>query len=247
MRKRITLTAILGIVLAAILTGAAVIAQTPTPTAQPNPVTKNVVTSGNGANVNIEVPNGTINHPLKLRIIVMAVDENSDYGGPSVMNVYIWVPSANQYVGVAILSTNTNQSGINWIHQVVNGTPIWSPPTLQNYFVPTDNQFTVYMDGDILWANLTTSYNVTLPAALGGNFTLPPMTLMFVPIGEGFAHQELSTLPKPAYSGWSIQSTHTDVPSWVRVSIPAWSPNAPIETVGTMTTDSTTIYIPPTS
>ena len=203
MRKRITFTAILGIALAAILTGAAVIAQTPSP--QTTNSSGNVVTYVTGGVVNVEVPNGSIQHPLNLRIAVTDVDAKSDYGGPSVMQIYMWVPSMNQYVGVAILSTNTNQTAINWIKSVVNGTPIWTPPALQNYFVPTENQLQVYKSGDTLWANLTTSYNITLPAQLGGNFTLPPMTLMFVPIGEGFHQQETTLLPKPAYSGWTIQ------------------------------------------
>ena len=151
----------------------------------------------------------------------------------------------NQYVTVAVLSTNTNQSAINWIQGVLNATPVWSPPAMQNYFTPTENQFKVYMTGDILWANLTTSYNVTLPAVLGGNFTLPPMTLMFVPIGEGFAHQETTTLPKPTYSGWSIQMNHIDVPAWARVTVPTWVVGAPIETVGTLIINGTTIYVPP--
>jgi hypothetical protein len=245
LRKRITLTAILGITLAVILTGAAVIAQTPAP--QTTNTSRNVVTYVTGGVVNVEVPNGSIQHPLNLRIAVTDVDEKSDYGGPSVMQIYIWVPSMNQYSGVAILSTNTNQTAINWIKDVVNGTPIWNPPAMQNYFVPTENQLKVYMSGDTLWANLTTSYNITLPAQLGGNFTLPPMTLMFVQIGEGFHHQETTVLPKPAYSGWTMQMDRTVVPSWVRVQIPMWVGVAPIETVGSMNLDGTVIYIPPTS
>ena len=91
-------------------------------------------------------------------------------------------------------------------------------------------------------ANLTTSFNVTLPAALGGNFTLPPMTLMFRPIAPGFAHQETMVIPS---SGWTIQLTHTDVPAWARVTIPTWVGNAPVETVGTILVNGTTTYTPP--
>lgn len=243
MRKRITLTAILGVLLAAILTGAAVLAQTPTPT----PSTKsNINTYADGANVIVSFPQGNITHPLNLRIGASHVDPRSDYGGPDVLTIYIWVPSMDRYVSVAILSTNTNPDAITWIKGVFNNTPVWTPPIMMNFFTPTANQLRVYMDGDNMWVNSTASYNITLPAQLGGNFTLPPMTLMFIPIGEGFAHQETTVLPKPQYSGWTIQMSHTDVPAWVRVIIPAWAGNTHIEVVGTMTLDGTAIYIPPT-
>jgi hypothetical protein len=244
LRKRITLTAILGLVLAAILTGTAVIAQTPTPTPSAK---SNITAYSNGANVAISLPQGNTTHPLDLRIAVSHIDPRSDYGGPDTLSLYIWAPAMNMYVPVAILSTNTDPDAITWIKGVMNNTPIWTPPTMMNYFTPTTNQFKVYMDGDNLWVNSTASYNITLPAQLGGNFTLPPMTLMFIPIGQGFAHQETTVLAKPQYSGWTIQMSHTDVPAWVRLVIPAWVGNSQVEVVGTMMLDSTTVYIPPSS
>lgn len=244
MRKRITLTAILGLALVAILTGAVVIAQTPTPTPS---TTANITTYADGANVILSLPQGNTTHPLDLRIAVSDIDARSDYGGPDTLSVYIWVPARNMYVPVAILSTNTDPDAITWIKGVMNNTPIWTPPTMQNFFTPTANQLKVYMDGDTLWANSTASYNITLPAQLGGNFTLPPMTLMFIPIGEGFCHQETTVLAKPQYSGWTIQMSHIDVPAWVRVVIPAWTGSAHIENVGTMMLEGTAVYIPPRS
>ncbi len=242
MRKRITLAAFLAVLLATSIS-AAVFAQTPTPTPT---TTSKIVTYTNGGNVNLQLPpTANSSHPVNLRIAVTAVDPKSDFGGPDVMQIFIWVPSLNQYVGVAILSTNTDPAAIAWIKGVVNGTPIWTPPVLMNYFVPTADQLQVYMDGDVLWANLTASFNVTLPAALGGNFTIPPMTLMFSPIGAPFAHNETTVLPKPQYSGWTIQMSHTDVPAWVRVQIPMWIPNTPVEVVGTLTLDGTATYMPP--
>jgi len=246
LRKRVTYSAFFAIIMAVSLTAAAVLAQIPT--AQPtNTTNQNVVTYIKGGAVNINLPNGTTPHPLNLRIIVTDVSEDSDYGGPNVMQIYLWVPSLNQYVGVATLSTNTNQTAIDWIKRVLNGTPIWAPPVMQNYFIPTENQLQIYMSGNILWANLTTSYNVTLPAQLGGNFTIPPMSLMFVPIGESFPYEESMTLAKPAYSGWTIQIHRTDVPSWVRVQIPMWVGTTPIEAVGMMNIGGTAIYIPPST
>jgi hypothetical protein len=177
--------------------------------------------------------------------MITQVNETSDFGGPNVLEVLLWEPNLNQYVGVAILSTNTNQTAIDWILNVANGTPIWIPPMMQNYFVPTTDELQIGMIDEILWANLTKSVNVTLPTALGGNFTIPPMTLIFVPIAESFTHEEVMVLPKPQFSGWTINTTHTDVPAWVRVEIPMWLANTPVETVGTLAVNGTTIYIPP--
>jgi len=162
------------------------------------------------------------------------------------MTIDIWTPSLNQYVIIAAISTNTDPTAITWIQGVLNNTPAWTPGAMENYFVPTPDQYQVYMAGDIVWANLTTSYNITLPDALGGNFTLPPMTLMFVPIGEGFAHEETTYLAPPM-SGWTIMSSHTDFPAWVRVQIPMWLGSTPVETVGTIMLDDTSIYMPPTT
>lgn len=246
MRKRVTFAALFAALLSATIIAAVYAqAQTTPPSDQMN-ANPNVVTYSNSGMVNLQLPNGSLNHPLNLRIIIIQINETSDFGGPNVMEIQLWVPTMNQYVGVAILSTNTNQTAIDWILNVVNGSPIWSPPMMQNYFVPTTDELQIGMLGDILWANLTASYNVTLPEALGGNFTIPPMTLMFVPIAESFAHEEVMVLPKPQLSGWTINTTHTDVPAWVRVEIPMWLAHTPVETVGTLALNGTTIYIPPT-
>jgi len=246
LRKRITFAAFFTILLAATIV-VAVYAQAQTTQPNTDANNSNVVTYIDSGIVNLQVPNGSINHPLNLRILVTKVNETSDFGGPSVMQIYVWAPSLNQYVGAAILSTNTNQTAIDWILSVVNGTPIWTPPTMENYFVPTTDQLNVSLMENILWANLTTSFNVTLPDALGGNFTIPPMTLMFIPIANGFAHEEITMLPKPPFSGWTINASHTDVPAWVRVIIPMWVGNGPVESVGTLALNGTAIYIPPST
>ncbi|MCW3999851.1 MAG: hypothetical protein NWE93_06400 [Candidatus Bathyarchaeota archaeon] len=244
MRRRFAVSSTLAVLVAAMLTAAVILASAnPTPAAS----TGAVVTHGNGGIVTLALPPSS-SHPVNLRISVVDVSNESDYGGPDVMEIYVWVPNMNSYVPVAILSTNTNASAIDWIKQVVNGTPIWTPPTMPNYFTPNASQLQVWMDDDgVLMVNLTTSVNVTLPSALGGNFTIPPMTMMLRPIATGFAHNESLTLAKPTYSGWTINMTHTDVPAWVRVQIPMWLGTAPVETVGTIITDGTTTYTPPAS
>lgn len=240
MRKWLIFCGFLAVCLAVTMT-VAVFAQSQTIT----PTSSNVVTYGSGGNVILSLPQGVPAHPVNLRISVADISEKSDFGGPDVMQVSVWEPALNTYVQVAILSTNTDPAAIDWIKSVVNGTPVWNSPAMENYFVPTADQLQVWMDGPILMANLTTSFDVTLPDALGGNFTIPPMTLMFRPIDSGFVHDETIILAKPQFSGWTINSTHVDVPSWVRVIIPAWLGSTHFETVGTQTIHGTTTYIPP--
>jgi hypothetical protein len=207
----------------------------------------------NGANVGLQLPppGGNNTHPENLKLLF--TDINASTAGDvspgndvDVMQVQIWVQAMNAYVPVAVLTTNTNQTSIARVQSILNGTPIWNPPTVMNFFVPTKDQLQIYVDSDgALFANLTTSVNITLPTALGGNFTLPPMNLMFRPIAPGFAHNETTVLAKPTYSGWTIQQMHTDVPAWVRVVIPMWVAISQVETVGTMTANGTATYIPP--
>ena len=124
----------------------------------------------------------------------------------------------------------------------MNGTPIWTPPTMQNYFTPTPSQLQVWKEGPVIMANLTAPFNVTLPSTLGGNFTLPPMTLMFRPIASGFAHNETFVVPS---SNWTITSEHIDVPAWVRFTSPMWLGPGQIETSGTIVKNDVTTYTPP--
>lgn len=243
MRKRLTII-FSALFLGAALAAAAVLAQTPTPSPEAN---QNVNTYSNGGTVAVTLPNGSISHPLNIRMSVARIDPNSDHGSPDVMTFAVWSQALNRYVPVAVLSTNTDPAAIAWIQEVLNNTPVWTVGVMENYFVPTTDQFQVYRVGDIVWVNSTASYTLTLPAALGGNFTIPPMTMMFIPIGEAFEHEETTYLPPPTYSGWTIMSSGTDYPAWVRVEIPTWLGPYSIETVGTITLDVTQIYIPPST
>ena len=207
--KRLVFASVLALCLVAIITVAAIFAQAQ-PTTPPSPKSSNITDYSNGGKVGIQLPPGMPAHPVSLVISVTHIDNRSTYGGPDVMQIFLWVPAMNSFVPVAILSTNTNTSANTWIKSVVNGTPIWSPPALQNYFVPTPSELQVTVNNSVVIANLTTSVNVTLPDALGGNFTVPAMTLMFVPIASGFAHNETTMIPS---SNWTINSMHTDVPA----------------------------------
>jgi hypothetical protein len=241
LENRFVYASILGIFLVVIITVAGIFAQAQ-PTTPPSTQSSNVINYSNGAVVGLQLPPGVPAHPVNLRIALSHIDNKSNYGGPDVMQISLWVPTMNTYVPVAILSTNTNTSAITWIKTVVNGTPVWTPPALQNYFAPTSSQLQVKINNSMVIANLTTSFNVTLPDSFGGNFTVPAMTLMFVPIAAGFAHNETKIVPS---SNWTINSMHTDVPAWVRVNIPTWLGPSPVETAGTIVLNETTTYIPP--
>ena len=142
MRKRQSLAVVLAACLAVTI-GVAVFAQ-----AQPIPATTtSTVVRGDGANVSIQLPQGNLSHPLNLRFGVTQAPINADYS-LAIMQVFMWVPATNSYIGVAILSTNTNQSAITWVKTVVNGSPIWTPPLLMNYFVPTPDQLQITIDND---------------------------------------------------------------------------------------------------
>lgn len=247
MKKRLSLVVLFSVLLASSIT-VAVFAQAQTnDLSQTSDASTNVVDYIDaGGNVILTVPNGSISHPLNLRILTEKINSSSDFGALNLMEIQIWHPTLNMYVNVAIIETNTNPEAIAWSKNLLNGTPIWTPPLMQNYFTPSEEELQMYTEGDIFWVNLTTPVNVTLPVVLGGNFTVPPMTLMFVPIGESFPHQETIVLPKPNYSGWTIVNSHIDTPAWVRTEIPMWVTNAAIENVGTMITDGTMVYIPPT-
>lgn len=248
MRKRLPLVVVFSILLASSIT-LAVFAQAQTENSSETETTdapSNVVDYVDaGGNVILTLPNGSINHPLNLRILANKINDSSDLGALNLMEIQIWYPTANMYVNVAILQTNTNPEAIVWAKNLVNGTPVWTPPLMQNYFTLTEEELQMYTEGDIFWVNLTASVNVSLPAVLGGNFTVPPMTLMFVPIGESFPDQQTTVLPKPKYSGWTIENSHIDTPAWVRTEIPMWVSNAAVESVGTMIADGTMVYIPP--
>jgi hypothetical protein len=242
MKKRLTF--IFATLLVAALAAAAVLAQTPTSTPQPS---SDIYTYANGGAVAVTLPNGSISHPLNIRMAVSRIDPNSDHGGPDVMTFSIWNAALNRYIPVAVLSTNTDPTAIAWIKEVLNNTPVWTAGVMENYFVPTADQFQVTRVGDIVWVNSTTSYVITLPDTLGGNFTLPPMTLMFIPIGEAFEHEETTYLTPPTYSGWTIMANATDYPAWVQIQIPTWLGAYPVECVGTIMFDVTQVYMPPST
>jgi hypothetical protein len=201
----------------------------------------------NDGYVIVQLPQGTPNHPTTLYIAVSNTVNQSDPMGNSMMEIHLWDPNTNQYLPVAVLTTYKDNSTISLIQSVLNNTLAWTPPTMMNIINLTTNQLYVWMDGPMLVANLTVPITITLPPAWGGNIILPPMTLWFVPIAQGFTNSEMWTLPKPIFSGWTVNSTYTDTPAWVRVSIPTWLGPTPVETVGSMALNDTTNYIPPAS
>jgi hypothetical protein len=211
--------------------------------AQAQPAPSNaIVNTSNGGIVSLQLPPGVPSHPVNVMVSVFAIDKTSSSEAANVMEFYIWVPAVNSYLPVAFLSTDTNQTVISTVKTMVNGSPVWTPPTMMNLFNVNASQLQITMNEKMLVANLTTSVNVSLPDSLGGNFTIPPMTLMFIPIADGFAHNQTTVIPS---TNWTISMSHTDVPSWVRVTSPMWLGLGQVEVAGTMVVDATTVYTPP--
>ncbi len=239
MRKRFVLSVILSVCLAATITT--------TLFTQAAPIkipSVDIVTYTEGANFALHLPQGVPSHPVDLRISVSSISDKSDYGGANSLSVSIWVSTLNSYVPVALITTSTSNSAVGFLRTVFNGTPVWTPPLMTNIVTATANQLQVWKEEDrVIMANLTASFNVTLPATLGGSFTIPPMEIMFRPLAPGFQHSETITLA--AFSRWTITTTHTDLPAWVRFTSLVWMRAGQIETSGTIVWKDTTTYTPP--
>jgi hypothetical protein len=212
---------------------------------------------GTTGTVILQLPSGVPSHPTTLKIGVSDSEKRSDYGASDALLIDLWVPQANRFVPVASISDNPNPDSDAFFKMVLNNTPIWMPPLMQNHFNVTDEELEVRMHGNVLTANLTKAINIKLPFnllplpySLWGNlsFTLPPMTLMFRGIDEPFRDEHTYYfLPTPPFSGYTWKEERFLVPAWVKVEIPAWLGSSYFEVVGHIAKHQTTTYIPPTT
>ncbi len=198
--------------------------------------TTQMVTSGFGGSVAVSLPSGNITRPNDLVIFVTRSDT---VPAVDIMEISVWVPNSNMYLPVAIINDNTNQTVVNWVKAVVNGTPVWNPPVTQNVFVVSNTTLEISNVEDTIVANLTMPINITLPPAIGANFTLPPMTLMFHPIGTPFNAEKSVTV---ATTNWTISTNATVVPAWVQVNIPQWLGPFDYKNVGQINVKITSTY-----
>jgi len=201
---------------------------------------------GNGGSVFLQLPTGIPSHPTTMQIEVYDFDRRSYFGAMNVMVVYLWVPARNSPASVAICSDNPNPDFYAFAKMLFNNTPVWTPPIMPNIFQVADKELEVRKHGDTLTANLTVPLNITLPAPLGGSFTLPPTALEFRGIGDAFNDEgTVSLLPSPPLSGYTITMKFIGKPAWVRLWIKPWIGVFPISFDGTLFMRATRTYTPP--
>jgi hypothetical protein len=216
----------------------------------------NVVFYGKHGSVIIQFPLGNpkVTNVTSLKLIATHRDKKSAFGESDILQVALWVPVANNYVPVAAIVDNSNPDWLTFVHTVFNNTQIWFPPNFQNVIVVDDKVLDVWMDDDVLMANLTSTIKISLPFqtfppfTYMGNltFNLPPLQLMFRPTARSFHWEESSTVvPHPPLSGYTIKMTSMMSPAWVRVDIPLWVKGASLECTGHICTHIVETAIPP--
>jgi hypothetical protein len=246
--------------LVAIVVG--VVAQTfANATISTSPVDKNKYAFGEHGEVIVQfpqpstLPNSTQpSHPTTLRLIATSLDNRSSFGPSSTILIQLWIPAANQFVGVAQIVANSNPDLPAYLQAIWNGTPIWNP-IMHNIFVVNSQTLNVWRDCDKIIANLTAPITITLPFnllttanAVYGNqtFVLPPLALTFIPTASPSPlHEVTNLLPSPPLSGYTVDITSLMSPAWVRVDVPSWVKGAWLECSGHICTDLVEAEIPP--
>lgn len=232
MSKKRNFALITTILLAILIVTAAI---TPTLAFQKQSET-NSGSKGNHASVTLQLPPGggaLVGRPVD--ILLLAYDYGSLMGYSDVIIVTLWVPAMNQYVPLAVIS---DQAPNAQVKSLWNGTPVYmevnSVVIRNNLKTVSDKELNVWMeyscsghgngalDTKVLIANLTVPVLLDftgLPSTIFGSvFTVPAMTLVFRAIDDGYLTEEVLTFP----SGYSMKSSHTSIPAWVKASIPAW-------------------------
>lgn len=224
---------------------------------------------GNGANVVLQLPQAggaLANRPITLQIQAFDFDKRSDYGGPDVLIILLWVPTVNSFVPVAGFTDNPDPAARAWHSQVSAGSPM-----AQNEFAVADKDLEIWVErgkssgsgcwtwdqyGRYVWdydseditliANLTVSKDIKIgdpfpPFFKALNFTLPPLTLVFRGVGNAYSEKTTQVLP----SGWTVKTSSRVTPAWVQVSIPAWLASGRMQFDGYMEYFNPKIYSPP--
>jgi hypothetical protein len=211
-------------------------------------ITGNSIIYTNGGTVTLHLPPGggaLANHPTDLQIIASHVYAGDNFGGTGdTLQVLAWVPTLNSYVPVAVITNNPNPQLYTWLKGLLAGSPA-EQNIIQIQGSP--DPLEVHSTGDIATAYLTMPININIgdpfPSYFKAlNFTLPPLTLEFHPIGAAF---QSSTTTKVPSSGWTILQSAWVEPAWTRVWIPQWLGSGPLAMDGTITLDANVTYISP--
>jgi hypothetical protein len=206
---------------------------------------------------------GTPSRPSDIQLRSYHYNAESSLGAFDLINVYLWIPQRNSYQPVA---TITNLANTEIFQNVWNNTFIWlktvNPSAnllnviqvgTKDLIVGTQSGSPSSMYGDNLWVNLTKSVTINLafnllsqPTAAIGNltFTLPPMTLRFIPIANSYTDQGTNALLPSGYQRQPFATMRT--PAWVEESIPSWlGGTAPLEVSGHIDYQFKEIITPP--
>ncbi|MBT0158479.1 hypothetical protein G4O51_00675 [Candidatus Bathyarchaeota archaeon A05DMB-2] len=227
---------------------------------------------GTGARVGLALPPpgvgpppaGVAAHPTDLNIAVWDYDRRSETGAHDFMQIQVWVPAINAYLPIALvmdipvpewLKKEWNHTSMGYYYEA-NGVVRHS-----NMFSVADKELEVwtessyygggrklcdYKSADTIYANLTKPLfiNYTSPNPSIGNlsFTLPPMTMRFIKIAEGWYTEVVSTP-----NNWVFAIKEIQTPAWVEVTIPSWIKLAGIETTGHLSLHGSVSNTPPAS
>lgn len=184
----------------------------------------------NHGSVEINLPPGgaaLANRPTTL--VFLPYDYDESMNSADVLVVAMWIQSMNSFVPVAVINDQAPTAQIKalWnntaVYLEVNGAVIRS-----NLKTVSDDQLQIWTSQHGIARDVVLMANLTVPVSLdftglpttvfGSSFTVPVLTMMFRQIGDGFDHQEIQSFP----NGYAVKSTHTDIPAWVHVSMPAW-------------------------
>jgi hypothetical protein len=206
---------------------------------------------------------GTPSRASDIQLRCYHYNPESSLGAFDLINVYLWIPQRNSYTPVASI---TNLANTEIYQNVWNNTFIWLKTTIPNanllnviqvgikdLSVSTQAGSPSSMYGDNLWVNLTKSVTINLalnlfpqPTGALGNltFTLPPMTLRFIPIANSYTDQGTNALLPSGYLRQPFATMRT--PAWVEESIPSWlGGTAPLEVSGHIDYQFKEIITPP--
>jgi hypothetical protein len=192
------------------------------------------------------IPGGTSNHPTNIGFLALDADRRSTPGAFDQLTVYIWDPANQRYTPVLAITDNPDQA--EFLKILWNNTYLWYPTPLPlqpmygpnlfpNVILVQPNELEVWSTHGTLWVNLTTLVKSTLtnfvinPSAPAGSpartanvtFNLPPLTMFFRPLDNGFPREEtITTTGWMGASGYTQQLSYREVSARVNVQIPAW-------------------------
>ncbi len=205
---------------------------------------------GSGGHVVLQLPQGIPSHPTTLAVEVFDFGERSTFGAFDVMIIYNFIASRNAFSPVALITDNPNPDFYDFAKKVVLNSAMWNPTSgMLNVFPVTDNELKIEMHGNVLSANLTIPISITLTAAFGVNFILPPTALQFRGFDNAYKDETLTPmLPSPPLSGYLITMDLQDKPAWVHLWNTQWTGStAFFEFDGILYQHVTRTYTPPSS